>query len=96
MGGCQNYGPFLGPHYNTAPTSYLGHRKRDHNFDNHPHESHEASSWVPRSDPEFDEPDPQKRHKFSTFSHCHTDLEDKSGVRDMLEHSVIRIVRKYW
>ena len=19
MGGCQNYGPFLGPHYNTAP-----------------------------------------------------------------------------
>ena len=20
MGGCQNYGPFLGPYYNTAPT----------------------------------------------------------------------------
>ena len=20
MGGCQNYGPFLDPHYNTAPT----------------------------------------------------------------------------
>ena len=22
MGGCQNYGPFLGPYYNTAPTIY--------------------------------------------------------------------------
>ena len=21
MGGCQNYGPFLGPHYNTAPNT---------------------------------------------------------------------------
>ena len=35
MGGCQNYGPFLGyptyqvPYYNRDP-------KRDHNFDNHP------------------------------------------------------------
>ena len=30
LGGCQNFGPFLGPHYN------LGYPKRDHNFDNHP------------------------------------------------------------
>ena len=30
MGGCQTYGPFLDPYYNTAP-------ERDHNFDNHPH-----------------------------------------------------------
>ena len=22
MGGCQNYGPFLDPHYNTAPNMY--------------------------------------------------------------------------
>ena len=22
MGGCQNYGPFLGPYYNTAPNIY--------------------------------------------------------------------------
>ena len=35
LGGCQNYGPFLGtlnirgPYYNRDP-------KRDHNFDNHP------------------------------------------------------------
>ena len=29
VGGCQNYGPFLGPYYNTAPI-------RDPNFDNHP------------------------------------------------------------
>ena len=33
--GCQNYGAFLGPYYNTAP-NYLGYPKRDHNFDNHP------------------------------------------------------------
>ena len=39
MGGCQNYGPFLGypndqsPYYNRDP-------KRDHNFDNHPHVAH--------------------------------------------------------
>ena len=35
LGGCQNYGPFLGPYYNEL-TYYLGYPKRDHNFDNHP------------------------------------------------------------
>ena len=25
MGGCQNYGPFLDPHYNTAPNIYGNH-----------------------------------------------------------------------
>ena len=35
MGGCQNYGPFLGPYYNTGPN--LGDPKRDHNFDNPPY-----------------------------------------------------------
>ena len=36
MGGCQNYGPFLGPCYNTGPNTgpNLGDPKRDHNFDN--------------------------------------------------------------
>ena len=34
MGDCQNYGPFLGPYYNTGPN--LGDPKRDHNFDNPP------------------------------------------------------------
>ena len=34
MGNCQNYGPFLGPYYNTGPN--LGDPKRDHNFDNPP------------------------------------------------------------
>ena len=36
---CQNYGPFLGPHYNTGPNTgpNLGDPKRDPNFDNHPH-----------------------------------------------------------
>ena len=36
MGGCQNYGPFLGPYYNTGPNTgpSLGDPKRDHNFDN--------------------------------------------------------------
>ena len=38
MGGCQNYGPFLDPYYNTAPI-YLGYPKKDHNFDNHPYGS---------------------------------------------------------
>ena len=43
MGGCQNYGPFLGtlkyevPYYNRDP-------KRDHNFDNHPNVFFEASA----------------------------------------------------
>ena len=35
VGGCQNYGPFLDPFYNTAP-KYSGYPTRDHNFDNHP------------------------------------------------------------
>ena len=35
MGNCQNYGPFLGPYYNTGPN--LGDPKRDHNFDNPPY-----------------------------------------------------------
>ena len=35
MGDCQNYGPFLGPYYNTGPN--LGDPKRGHNFDNSPH-----------------------------------------------------------
>ena len=35
MGDCQNYGPFLGPYYNTGPN--LGDPKRDHNFDNPPY-----------------------------------------------------------
>ena len=34
MGGCQNYGPFWGPYYNTAPIIY-GTHERDPN-DNHP------------------------------------------------------------
>ena len=39
MGGCQNYGPFLGPYYNTGPNTgpNLGVPKRDHNFDNPPY-----------------------------------------------------------
>ena len=36
MGGCQYYGPLLGPYYNTAP-NIQGTQKRDPNFDNHPH-----------------------------------------------------------
>ena len=39
MGDCQNYGPFLGPYYNTGPNTRpnLGDPKRDHNFDNPPY-----------------------------------------------------------
>ena len=39
MGNCQNYGPFLGPYYNTGPKTgpNLGDPKRDHNFDNLPY-----------------------------------------------------------
>ena len=39
MGGCQNYGPFLGPYYSTGPNTgpNLGDPKRDHNFDNPPY-----------------------------------------------------------
>ena len=40
MGDCQNYGPFLGPHYSTGPNMgpNLGDPKRDHNFVNSPGE----------------------------------------------------------
>ena len=41
MGGCQNYGLFLGAYYNTGPN--LGDPKRDHNFDSPPHR---AASYV--------------------------------------------------
>ena len=34
VGGCQNYGPFLGPWYNTVLV--FADAKGDHNFDNHP------------------------------------------------------------
>ena len=39
MGGCQNYGHFLGPCYNPGSNTglNLGDPKRDHNFDNHPY-----------------------------------------------------------
>ena len=38
LGDCQNYGPFLGPYYNTGPSTgpNFGDPKRDHNFDNPP------------------------------------------------------------
>ena len=40
LGACQNYGPFLGPYYNTGPNTEpnLGDPKRDHNSDNPPFE----------------------------------------------------------
>ena len=37
MGGCQNYGPFLGPYCNTGPNTGPNYPKRDHNFDNPPY-----------------------------------------------------------
>ena len=39
MGDCQNYGPLLGPYYNTGPNTGpdLGDPKRDHNFDSPPY-----------------------------------------------------------
>ena len=39
MGDCQNYGPFLGPYYNTGLNTgpNLGDPKRDHNFDSPPY-----------------------------------------------------------
>ena len=38
VGNCQNYGPFLGPYYNTGPNTGpdLGDPKREHIFDNSP------------------------------------------------------------
>ena len=36
LGGCQDYGPFLGPYYIAAPINYLGCPERDLNFDNYP------------------------------------------------------------
>ena len=46
MGSCQNYGPVLGPYYNTAPTK-LGYPKRDPNFDNYPGEKCCFAVWGP-------------------------------------------------
>ena len=39
MDGCQNYGPFLDPYYNTAP-NIQGTPKRDHNSDSHPYDTY--------------------------------------------------------
>ena len=36
MGGCQNYGPFLGT-LNNRCRNYKRDPKRDHNFDSHPY-----------------------------------------------------------
>ena len=44
MGGCQNYGPFLDPYYNTGPN--LGDPERDHNFDNPPYPSPKVRSGL--------------------------------------------------
>ena len=46
MGDCQNYGPFWGPYYNTGPNMgpNLGDPKRDHKFDNPPHDGIELGS----------------------------------------------------
>ena len=51
MGDCQNYGPFLGPYYNTGPNTgpNLGDPKRDHNFDNPPHDFLKHASESPPS-----------------------------------------------
>ena len=40
MGDCQNYGPLLGPYYNTGPNTgpNLGDPKKDQNFDSPPYE----------------------------------------------------------
>ena len=45
MGDFQNYGPFLGPYYNTEPN--LGDPKRDHNFDNLPYGHSKRIAEVP-------------------------------------------------
>ena len=47
MGGCQNYGPFLGT-LNIRCRIILGIPKRDHNFDNHPHVSGQAQAKLRR------------------------------------------------
>ena len=47
MGHCQNYGPLLGPYYNTGPNTgpNLRDPKRDHDFDSSPY----SPSKEPRS-----------------------------------------------
>ena len=42
MGGCQNYGPFLGT-INNRCRIIIGTQKRDHNFDNHPYGEQKGS-----------------------------------------------------
>ena len=42
MGGCQNYGPFLGT-LHIRCRIIIGIQKRDHNFDNHPHPTGKAA-----------------------------------------------------
>ena len=57
VGDCQNYGPLLGPYYNTGPNSgpNLGDPKRDHNFDNPPCELYSKLLVRPFDNP-FDNP----------------------------------------
>ena len=45
MGGCQNYGPFLGI-LNIRGRIIIGTPKRDHNFDNHPYKGRDnINAW---------------------------------------------------
>ena len=49
MGGCQNYGPFLGPYYTTGLNTglNLGDPKWDHNFDIPPYSLYLLSPFIP-------------------------------------------------
>ena len=60
-GGCQKYGPFLGPHYNTAPNIYLGHPNRDPNFDNYPSRASGRNSLCNASAKRLTEATPRKQ-----------------------------------
>ena len=60
MGGCQNYGPFLGTLNNRCRT-ILGDPKRDHNFDNHPKWTRTTSSE--KGDPGPKSPQPKGKRK---------------------------------
>ena len=48
MGGCPNYGPFLGT-LNIRGRIIIGTQKRDHKFDNHPYNFLAPRNYIPVS-----------------------------------------------
>ena len=56
MGGCQNYGPFLGTLFFVCRIFIGTQKKRDHHFDSHPYRDTGNNCSLEPSDPHYPKP----------------------------------------